>query len=110
MIFPESLYWLLALSAVLATWRVTNMLYIEDGPWFIFRRLRTATGVRHYDDGKPMAFPEGNPFSCFLCLSQWVAFAILPLALWVWPVVMVFALSGGAIMVHAWFVKTYGAR
>jgi hypothetical protein len=52
---------------VLATWRLSHMLWAEDGPWNLIAKLRrwaAGHGTRVFD--------------CFYCISLWVA---LPLAL-----------------------------
>src|SRR5688500_13648322 len=51
------------LLAVLAVWRLTHLLAQEDGPWDVFRRLRSAVS----------RVPGGRLLSCFYCLSLWVA-------------------------------------
>lgn len=84
------LYWLVL--GTLVVWRVTSLLYAEDGPWDLLARLRQrlARGI------------FGGLLDCFYCLSLWVA---APLA-WVigagtlerillWP-----ALSAGAILLE----------
>lgn len=40
---------LLALASI-ATWRVTHMLNLEDGPWDVFLRLREHVGLRVFND------------------------------------------------------------
>ena len=84
------LYWLLV--GILATWRVTHLLWAEDGPWRIVARLRRRAGTGFW----------GSLMDCFNCLTLWVAAALVPLVgvglrhsllLWV-------ALSGGAILVE----------
>ena len=64
------LYWLLV--GILATWRVTHLLWAEDGPWRIVALLRRRAGTGFW----------GGLMDCFNCLSLWVA------------------LSGGAILVE----------
>jgi hypothetical protein len=51
------------LLAVLATWRVTHLLALEDGPWDAVTRLRARLG----------AGMLGRLMDCFYCLSVWVA-------------------------------------
>lgn len=78
----------------LAVWRVSSLLYAEDGPFDLFRRLRRAAGEGML----------GKMLGCFWCVSVWVA---APAALLVaegwgarllcWP-----ALSTGAILVQRW--------
>ncbi|WP_136806819.1 DUF1360 domain-containing protein [Desulfosediminicola flagellatus] len=81
-------YWLVI--STLAVWRITHLLYEEDGPWNIFVRLRLRAGEGFW----------GELLDCFYCLSVWVA---APAAVLIgenlkemvilWP-----ALSGGAIV------------
>jgi len=76
---------------VLATWRITHVLWAEEGPWDLFVRLRRWAGAR-----------GTRLFECFYCLSLWVA---LPIALLVAPSIATFALdwfafSGAAILLE----------
>jgi hypothetical protein len=83
-------YWLIL--GVLAVWRVTHLLYAEDGPWDSFVMLRRKAGEGFW----------GGLLDCFYCLSLWIA---LPLAIWIglswterallWP-----AFSAGAILLE----------
>lgn len=78
--------------AVLAAWRVTHLLWGEDGPWSVFARLRRAVGPGFW----------GGLLDCFYCLSLWTAF---PIACWLgrdWSarVLLWLALSGGAILLQ----------
>lgn len=78
--------------AILATWRVTHLLWGEDGPWNALARLRRIAGDGFW----------GKLLDCFYCLSLWVA---APIAWWtggqwmerglVW-----LALSGGAVLLE----------
>jgi hypothetical protein len=83
-------YWLTLV--ILAVWRVTHLLYAEDGPWDLFVKLRKQAGEGFW----------GSLLDCFYCLSLWIA---LPLSIWMgaswmervllWP-----ALSAGAILLE----------
>lgn len=93
----------------LATWRLTSLLYTEDGPKQVFRKLRSALGILHDSEGEPAGYPEtfwGGLFACFWCLSVWVAgFLILPTmliaSLDIWRgFLMWLGTSAGAIIVH----------
>ena len=78
--------------ATLAVWRVTHLLWAEDGPGDMIARLRQRAGSGHV----------GRLLDCFYCLSLWTA---LPFAAWLaggwidgiigWP-----ALSGGACLLE----------
>ena len=80
------------LIAVLCTWRITNLLQAEDGPWDMSVRIRRAAGDGFF----------GHALDCFYCLSLWIALpiawaihqSVTDLAL-LWP-----ALSGGAILLE----------
>lgn len=77
---------------VLVVWRLTHLLYAEDGPWDVIVRVRRAAGEGFW----------GRLLDCFYCLSLWTA---APLALWLgrgweerlllWP-----ALSAGACLLE----------
>ena len=62
--------WVRILLAVLATWRVSQLIAGEDGPAGVLARLRAAAGRRWF----------GRLMDCFACVSVWVA---APLALFV---------------------------
>ncbi|HEV2722833.1 MAG TPA: DUF1360 domain-containing protein [Thermoanaerobaculia bacterium] len=77
---------------ILSVWRITHLLYGEDGPGDVFVRLRRAAGQSLF----------GQLLDCFYCLSVWIA---VPFALWLggsWQerLLLVPALSAGAIVVE----------
>lgn len=77
---------------VLAVWRLTHLLWNEDGPGDIFVKLRRLARGDF----------AGRLLDCFYCLSLWVAapFALLfarSLADWV---LLWLGLSGGAILLE----------
>ena len=77
---------------ILSVWRVTHLLYGEDGPGDVFVRLRQQAGQGFW----------GDLLDCFYCLSVWVA---APFALWLgegWKerLLLVPALSAGAILIE----------
>ena len=83
-------FWARLLVAVLATWRVTHLLAVEDGPAGLVARLRARLGRSII----------GELMDCFLCLSLWVA---MPFALFVdrtvpQVIVIWLALSGSACL------------
>jgi hypothetical protein len=78
--------------ATLAVWRVTHLLWTEDGPWRVFARLRDATRDRFV----------GRILACFYCLSVWVA---MPAALvvsntWLEGVLVWLGVAGGALLLQ----------
>jgi hypothetical protein len=84
--------WLRLLLAVLATWRVTHLLALEDGPWDAVTRLRARLG----------AGMLGRLMDCFYCLSVWMAvpFAFFVGRTAVEVLVAWLAVSGGACLLE----------
>lgn len=74
-----------------AAWRLAYMLTNETGPFMLFTKLRTATGIKHDEFGYPIAFPVGNVLSCLYCTSVWMALLLLVSPRWL---VNLFAISG----------------
>jgi hypothetical protein len=84
--------WLHFTLGAIATWRITHLLIVEEGPWQIFARMRKAStnsALRGVLD-------------CFYCLSLWVAVPFSVLVghtvadcVLLWP-----ALSGAAILLE----------
>ena len=56
-------FWIRFVVAALATWRITHLLVLEDGPADIIVRLRLRLG-RSF---------AGTLMDCFKCLSLWIA-------------------------------------
>lgn len=92
--------WLVMLLLFAATWRVTHLFMWEVGPWKVLTRLRALTGVQHHED-LPIAYPDGNVFECFWCLSIWVSLVLSVVAFTVaWPLLVPLAASAVAIKVQ----------
>ncbi len=77
---------------ILAVWRVTHLLWGEDGPWDLFVQLRRLAGNTFF----------GRALDCFYCLSLWMA---APLAwllghTWLERGLLWLAVSGGAILLE----------
>jgi len=85
-------FWIRFVVAALATWRVTHLLALEDGPWDIIVRLRLRLG-RGF---------AGALMDCFNCLSLWIA-ALAALFVARRPLAWLFAwlaLSGAACLLE----------
>lgn len=80
--------WLRVALAVLAAWRVTRLLVVEDGPADLLARLRRRFAAIHL----------GRVVECFYCASVWIA---LPFAWW--------AVGGIAERIVAWLAISGGA-
>jgi len=95
--------WLQATLAAFAVYRIARMVAEEDGPAFIFRRLRDrfTNDKRSLDVG----------LRCFYCISFWVA---LPTSLllcafgeWDWRLIALwwFGLAGAAAKIHEYWKR-----
>ena len=80
------------LVVCLAVWRITHLLWGEDGPGDIFVRLRRGAGNGFF----------GRVLDCFNCLSLWIAAPVAWFTAngWFERVLFWLALSGGAIVVE----------
>ena len=89
------------LVGVLAVWRITHLLWAEDGPGDIFVRLRRLVGDGFF----------GRLLDCFYCLSLWIAlpFAWVLGGTWIDRVLLWFSLSGGAILLERATARTLAA-
>lgn len=93
------------LILALATWRLSNLLVNEDGPWQMFTRLRTLAGVRYNGEDFQLEAPTmlAGAFACIWCMSVWVG--LFWWALWnAWPSLALWtttplAFSAAAILV-----------
>lgn len=95
--------WFLFAIASLAVYRAARMVAEEDGPFFVFKRLRD-----RLDDPKS-SLSVG--IRCFYCVSVWLS---LPAALllmlfagwneWLWPLWW-FGIAGLAAKIHEFWGK-----
>lgn len=95
--------WLIFVLAVLATYRIGRMIAEEDGPGFVFKKLRDS----HTNDKR--SFDVG--IRCFYCVSWWAALAATAFVtvlgeadVWLWPLIW-FGVAGGAAKVYEWWKR-----
>jgi Protein of unknown function (DUF1360) len=86
-----------------ATWRITHMLLLENGPFRVFRRLRERFGVVYgADDDTQVVSFKYEITTCPWCLSIWVATAATLLLRWSgvgrW-VLLPFISSAGSVII-----------
>jgi len=94
------------LILALATWRLSHLLALEDGPWHILTRVRKLAGERLTEAGVPYAATHlAEGVTCLWCNSMWFGcvFAILfatcgRIAL---VIALPFALSAAAIVIDS---------
>lgn len=102
--------WLTLLVLALATWRLSSMIVREAGPFFIFRKIREATGITHEENGAILTVPDNllaGLISCMWCTSVWMG--AIWIVLWVFlpretiVVASVFTLSAVSIALDRYF-------
>lgn len=93
--------WLTATLAAFAVYRASRMIAEEDGPAFVFKRVRDA----HTNDKRSLDVG----LRCFYCVSLWAALPVTILLcvvggwdVWLWPVWW-FGLSGAAATIHKYW-------
>lgn len=96
----------------LAIFRIASLLTKEPGPFFVFKKFREWSGIRHDGSGIVTIIPDNvlaQALACIWCASLWVAFAFTIFLLFA-PVVSlqiatIFALSTIAILVDTYIGK-----
>lgn len=93
--------WLTFIIAALAIYRASRMIVEEDGPAFVFKKLRD----RHTDQHSALAVG----IRCFYCVSFWAALPATVLLcvvggwdVWLWPIWW-FGLSGAAAKIYEYW-------
>jgi hypothetical protein len=106
------------LVLILAVFRITH-LFVYDRITLFIRKpfveeiyLENESGEGYYDviyKGNSFSQAIGYLLSCPWCLGIWVSVGVV-IAYWLWPVVVwpiliVFAIAGGAAILEAWIDK-----
>jgi hypothetical protein len=76
----------------LASWRLASLVANEDGPWFIFKRLRQ--GAEHWCNRYKLCRELGlyELVSCEWCNSIWIGVGFTVLYLWIGESILYLAL------------------
>jgi hypothetical protein len=95
-------WWPRFTMSILAVWRVTHLLALEDGPADLVFRLRAWVGNS----------AVGRAMDCFYCLSVWIAlpFALLLTGNWLDRMLGWLALSGAACLLEKLVEVTHVLR
>jgi hypothetical protein len=95
----DPLAWSLSeiILSILAVWRLTHLLWAEDGPWSLAVQLREWANKR-----------GTRVFDCLYCLSLWVALPATSLVAKSFAGLLLgwFAISGGAILLERLISET----
>jgi len=92
-----------------ATYRISDILVNERGPWDICFKFRKLIGIKHDGNMVPEVYPERFLtllFSCIGCLSVWIGMIFFLiynfLPFWIFALVSFpFAFSGLAVLIDS---------
>lgn len=84
--------WYYLIMGILAVWRITFLLSMEDGPFEILHLIREKAGTGFL----------GSLLNCFFCLSIWIA---IPFGIWLGETIqeillLTLSFSGGACIIE----------
>lgn len=99
---------------IMALWRISSLFTKERGPFDVFVKVRTLTGIQHDEQGMPWIIPD-NVFaqivSCVWCFSIWASFGLSILAYFFYDFALllstVFAFSAGAVLLEIYANKSH---
>lgn len=86
--------------ATLATYRLSRMIALEDGPVDVFSNMREKVGQATW---------VGRGVHCVLCISFWLSWLVvllLPLASLPEYVLAALGIAGGVVVIHKFFGGT----
>lgn len=90
-----------------ATWRLADILIVEDGPWDIVLKFRNAIAMNYNSEVDAYKYKDsmfGKLFACIRCMSVWVGafwmlmWLFLPTTI-LYVMAFPFAFSGAAILI-----------
>ncbi len=85
--------------AMLACYRLAQLVAIDDGPGDVFRRLRARAGSLESDWARSIL---GGLVHCVYCLGLWFAFLLTPLVMWPGAIGDMILTALGIAGVQAW--------
>ena len=97
--------------AILATYRLAHLLPYDDGPFFVFKRIRLFFSAKMIDENDELGFWAmiDDGISCAHCCGLYAA--ILTTALVLWQnyygnvFLLIFAVAGGQSLLQRWDEK-----
>lgn len=97
--------------AILATYRLAHLLPEDEGPFFIFTRIRIFTGAKSMMEGEPLGRWANldNGINCTYCCGLYAAILVALLVLWQNyygnVFLLIFAIAGGQSLLQKWSGK-----
>lgn len=94
--------------AILATYRLAHLLPEDEGPFFIFTRIRNYTATKAMNENDPLGFWANidSGVNCVYCCGLYAAILVTGLVLWqnVYGNIflLVFAIAGGQTAIQKW--------
>jgi hypothetical protein len=94
--------------AILATYRLAHLLPEDEGPFFIFTRLRSFTGTKAMMENDPLGrwASLDNGINCAYCCGLYAAALMAILVLWQNYYgnifLLIFAIAGGQSLLQKW--------
>lgn len=97
--------------AILAIYRLAHLLPEDEGPFFIFTRIRNFTATKAMNENDPLGFWANidSGINCVYCCGLYAAMAVTGLILWQNYygniILLVFAVAGGQSLLQKWSDK-----
>lgn len=93
------------LVAILATYRLTRLLVVDDGLWRLFFKLRLRLGVYDLATNNEPKTQLGRLLSCMYCTGIWVAMPVALLLFGLEQWYMFLAVAGGQAVLVDYYLK-----
>lgn len=91
--------------ACLATYRLSRLLVIEDGPFDLIYKLRIKTGIEYDHKGEVISYPSWNPLHCIWCTSIYISglvFFTWSLLSYFWIILAISAVASMVQRIEKW--------
>jgi hypothetical protein len=96
------------LIAILATYRIAHLLPEDEGPFFIFTRIRSSVGTKAMMENNELGFWANvdSGVNCVYCCGLYAAILVSLLILWQNyygnVFLLIFAIAGGQSLLQKW--------
>ncbi len=99
------------LTAILASYRLARLLPVDDGPFFVFTRLRNFVTVKAVKENLELGFWANidSGINCVECCGLYTSILVMVLVVWQNYYgnlfLLVFAIAGGQVLLEKWGKK-----